>query len=207
MLTHALNENNIQLNSEQIEKLSLYLEELNRWNKAYNLTAITDPKEQVYKHIIDSLSIREFIQGDSVADIGTGAGLPGIPLAIALPHHHFTLIDSHQKRIFFIQHVLIKLKIKHVIARHQRVEEAKENAAQFDCIISRAFSSLHDFIEKSHHLLNKNGQLLAMKGLLASEELAQIPKEFDIIHIKELSLVGLNAKRHLVIIKKKESRE
>ena len=101
MLRQALDTNRITLNEQQIEKLAAYLEQLNRWNKAYNLTAITDPQEQIYKHIIDSLSIRDAIIGPNVCDVGTGPGLPGIPLAIALPDIHFTLIDSLQKRIIF----------------------------------------------------------------------------------------------------------
>ncbi len=200
MLQQALDINHITLNEQQIEKLAAYLDQLNRWNKTYNLTAITDPKEQIYKHLIDSLSIREMVIGPKVCDVGTGPGLPGIPLAIALPDIHFTLIDSAQKRIIFIQQALIKLGITNVTAIHQRIEE---NKGTFNTIISRAFSSIEDFVEKTQHLLADDGQLLAMKGIYPSDELTQIPQDFLIADVRKLRITGLDAERHLVIIKRR----
>lgn len=198
MLHQALQKNKITLSEQQIEKLALYLDQLNRWNKAYNLTAITDPKEQIYKHIVDSLSIRDFVVGPKVCDVGTGPGLPGIPLAIALPDIHFTLIDSLQKRIIFIQQTLIKLGITNVTAIHQRIEE---NRGTFNTIISRAFSSIHDFVDKTQHLVAENGQLLAMKGVYPTDELSHIPQDFLVTDVRKLPITGLDAERHLVIIK------
>ncbi len=200
MLKQALNDNHVILTELQITQLEQYLQQLNQWNKAYNLTAITDPTEQVYKHIIDSLSVLEFITGPKVCDVGTGAGLPGIPLAIALPHFHFTLIDSSQKRIIFIQQALIKLGINNVKAIHQRVEDSQ---GAFDTVISRAFTSIHDFAEKTQHLLAKNGQLLAMKGTYPREELNLLPQDFFMSDVRELAISGLHAERHVVIIKKR----
>lgn len=200
MLQQALDTNHIALNEQQIEKLAGYLEQLNRWNKTYNLTAITDPKEQIYKHLIDSLSIREMVMGPKVCDVGTGPGLPGIPLAIALPDIHFTLIDSAQKRIIFIQQALIKLGISNVTAIHQRIEE---NKGTFNTVISRAFSSIHDFVEKTEHLLATNGQLLAMKGVYPTDELTQISQDFLVADVRKLTIFGLDAERHLVIIKRR----
>lgn len=200
MLKQALQKNHIALDSAQIEKIEMYLHELNRWNKAYNLTAITDPEEQVYKHIIDSLSVREFIQGSTICDVGTGAGFPGVPLAIFLPEKQFTLVDSNQKKIIFIQQTVKKLDLHNVHAIHQRIETLTE---KFDVIISRAFSSLHDFIEKTAHLINKHGQLLAMKGAYPTEELTHISEDFVIKNVRELEISGLQAKRHLVIIEKR----
>lgn len=199
-LQHALQSNHITLSEQEIERLNLYLQQLNRWNKTYNLTAITDPKEQIYKHIIDSLSVRDFIIGPKVCDVGTGPGLPGIPLAIAMPDIHFTLIDSAQKRIIFIQQALIKLGISNVTAIHQRIEETEDT---FNTIISRAFSSTQDFVEKTHSLLADDGQLLAMKGIYPSDELAQIPQDFLIADVRKLRIIGLDAERHLVIIKRR----
>ena len=198
-LKQALDTNHIVLSEQQIEKLTLYLGQLNRWNKTYNLTAITDPKEQVYKHLIDSLSIRDAVVGPKVCDVGTGPGLPGIPLAIALPELHFTLVDSSQKRIIFIQQALIKLGITNVTAIHQRIEENKDT---FNTIISRAFSSIDDFVEKTQHLLADGGQLLAMKGVYPADEIKQIEQDFRIADVRKLTIIGLNAERHLVIIKK-----
>ena len=199
MLKKSLNENHIILNDPQITKLDVFLQQLNQWNKTYNLTAITDPKEQIYKHIIDSLSIRDAIVGPNVCDVGTGPGLPGIPLAIALPDIHFTLIDSLQKRIIFIQQTLIKLGITNVTAIHQRIEDTQ---GFFNTIISRAFSSIKDFVEKTEHLLADNGQLLAMKGVYPNEELTQIPEDFWVTDVRKLEIVGLDAERHLIVIKK-----
>lgn len=200
LLKPALDTNHIALNEQQIDKLAAYLEQLNRWNKAYNLTAITEPSEQIYKHIIDSLRVSEFIQGPKVCDVGTGPGLPGIPLAIALPNLHFTLIDSSQKRIIFIQQALLKLGVNNVTAVHQRIEETQ---GSFSTIISRAFSSIHDFVKKTRHLLAKNGQLLAMKGVYPTDELTQIPQDFTIEDVRKLAISGLNAERHLAIIKRR----
>ncbi|MBP9726044.1 MAG: 16S rRNA (guanine(527)-N(7))-methyltransferase RsmG [Gammaproteobacteria bacterium] len=198
LLKQALDTNHITLTEQQIVKLAAYLDQLNRWNKTYNLTAITDPKEQVYKHIVDSLSIRDAIKGPKVCDVGTGPGLPGIPLAIALPDIHFTLVDSSQKRIIFLQQALIKLKITNVTALHQRIEENKDT---FNTLISRAFSSIQDFVEKTRHVLANNGQLLAMKGAYPTEELTQIPQDFIVEDVRKLTIHGLDAERHLVILK------
>lgn len=200
MLKAALKSNHINLDESQISKIDLFLQQLNLWNKAYNLTAITDPQEQIYKHIIDSLSIRDAIVGPNVCDVGTGPGLPGIPLAIALPDIHFTLIDSLQKRIIFIQQTLIKLGITNVTAIHQRIENTQSS---FNTIISRAFSSIKDFVEKTEHLLADNGQLLAMKGAYPTEELRQIPEDFWVTDVRKLEIVGLDAERHLVIINRR----
>lgn len=200
MLKNALFLNKIALNDAQTEQLALYLEQLNRWNKTYNLTAITDPKEQIYKHIVDSLSIREWVTGPKVCDVGTGPGLPGIPLAIALPDIHFTLIDSLQKRIIFIQQTLIKLGITNVTAVHQRIEDTQ---GAFNTIISRAFSSIHDFVEKTEHLLTEDGQLLAMKGAYPTDELSQISQDFLVADVRKLPIIGLDAERHLIIIKRR----
>lgn len=203
LLKQALDTNHITLNEQQIEKLAAYLDQLNRWNKTYNLTAITDQKEQVYKHIADSLSIRDVIIGPNACDVGTGPGLPGVPLAIALPHIHFTLVDSSQKRIIFIQQALIKLGITNVTAVQKRVEELLPPAAGFNTIMSRAFSSIQDFVEKTQHLLAENGQLLAMKGIYPTDEIAQIQQDFTVEDVRKLAIIGLDAERHLVILKRK----
>lgn len=202
LIQQALDNNQIALNEQQIAKLEAYLHQLNHWNKAYNLTAITDPSEQIYKHIIDSLSVRDFIVSKRVCDVGTGAGLPGIPLAIALADKQFTLLDSSQKRIIFIQQTLAKLNVPNVIPHQGRVEEFNTET-KFDTIISRAFSSLRDFIEKTRHLVAQEGQLLAMKGAYPTEELHHIPQDFFIADVRELVISGLDAKRHVVIIKKR----
>lgn len=202
LLKQALDTNRITLDEQHIEKLDMYLQQLNRWNKTYNLTAITDPTEQVYKHIIDSLSVREFISGDTIADVGTGAGLPGIPLAIIFPEKQFTLIDSSQKRIIFIQQALIKLGITNVTPLHKRIEDIVLEPG-FDTIISRAFSSIDDFVTKTQRLLSENGRLLAMKGVYPADEITKIPQDFIVENVRRLPIIGLDAERHVVVIKPK----
>lgn len=202
LLKQALDNNHIALSEQQIATLAAYLEQLNRWNKTYNLTAITDPKEQVYKHIIDSLSVRDAIVGPNVCDVGTGPGLPGVPLAIALPDIHFTLVDSSQKRIIFIQQALIKLKITNVTAVQKRIEELTPPHPGFNTIISRAFSSIQDFVEKTQHLLADNGQLLAMKGTYPADELTHIGQDISVADVRKLTILGLDAERHLIALKR-----
>lgn len=200
MLTSALKENHIPYSVQQAEQLTAYLQLLNHWNRAYNLTAIKDPKEQLYKHIIDSLTILNDTQGN-VLDAGTGAGLPGIPLSIMQPEQTFYLVDSLAKRIRFIQHVISTLGLPRVTAEQHRLETWQGKV--FDTIVSRAFSSLSGFIQATQHLLAPNGRFLAMKGAYPTEELADIPEDFEVVSVRELSIVGLDASRHLVIIKRK----
>jgi len=200
-MIEALKNNDLMLDTHQVMQLKNYLQQLNHWNRAYNLTAITDPVEQVYKHIIDSLSIHDAIQGEKIADIGTGAGLPGIPLAIMFPEKHFTLIDSQHKRTLFLQHVLITLKLSNITVLHHRVERFQPSSL-FDTIVSRAFSSLHDFVEKTQHLLLENGEILAMKGEYPLDELQKIPRGFYAAEVKKLVIHGLQADRHLVRIQR-----
>jgi 16S rRNA (guanine527-N7)-methyltransferase len=202
LLKQALHDNGMVLDQQQITKLDAYLHELTCWNKTYNLTAITERKEQVYKHLMDSLSICDAVLGPSVCDVGSGPGLPGIPLAIALPNVSFTLVDSSQKRVVFMRHVLIKLGIDNVTVLHQRIEDVTPPMGGFNTVVSRAFSSLHSFIDKTQHLLAADGQFLSMKGLYPSEELEQIKQDFVLIDVRKLTIVGLDALRHLIIIKK-----
>lgn len=208
LLKQALSDNHKALSDQQAILVSDYLSLLNKWNKTHNLTAITSPKEQVYKHIIDSLSVASEIHGENIIDVGTGPGLPGIPLSIFLPNKKFVLVDCILKRVNFLQHVIRSLGLTNAQAFHQRVEKAKpasfgaEFAQGFDTVISRAFSSIKSFIETSGHLLAQDGVILAMKGAYPADELAEIPQDFCIETVRELSVVGLGAQRHCVCIKK-----
>ena len=153
----------IPVDDKEIEQLLSFIKLLEKWNKAYNLTAIRDKESMVTMHLLDSLAITPFIKGEQVIDIGTGAGLPGIPLAIHFPHIQFTLLDSNAKKTRFVQQAIVELKLKNVSVCHNRVEQYHpENG--FDTVITRAFASLSDIVEWTAHLLNKNGILLAMKG-------------------------------------------
>jgi 16S rRNA (guanine527-N7)-methyltransferase len=172
-----------------------------KWNKAYNLTAITDPQEMLSKHIDDSLVVNPFLQGSQIIDVGTGAGLPGIPLAIVNPDKLFTLLDSNGKKIRFIQQAITILKLTNVTAVHARVEDFKSET-RFDSVLSRAFASIYDMLTLTQHLINDNGVFLAMKGTVPTDELNQLPAGFKVENIQPLCVPGLKAERCLVVIKK-----
>lgn len=184
--------------SDKAPKLAQYLDELRRWNRAYSLTAIDDPSEMVVKHVLDSLSIAPWVHG-RVLDVGTGAGLPGIPLAIMDPELDVTLLDSTAKKVMFLNHVARALGLQNIEAWQARVEEY-EALAPFDVIVSRAFSSLAEFAAATRHLLGPRSRLLAMKGRRPDEETAGLPDWIGIEAIEKLAVPGLHEERHLVIM-------
>ena len=175
-----------------------YLGELKRWNKAYNLTAIDEPDQMVIRHLLDSLSIAPWVQG-RVLDVGTGAGLPGIPLAIMDTELDMTLMDRTAKKIRFLDHVIRKLQLVNVEAVHSRIEE-HSSLAPYDVIVSRAFSSLADFAHTSRHLLGPRSRLLAMKGKRPDSELKVLPEWIGVDAVEKLPVPGLHEDRHLVIM-------
>lgn len=185
-----------KLPQETQEKLEAFLALLAKWNKAYNLTAIRDLEEMRIKHLFDSLAVLPFIKGDNILDVGTGPGLPGIPLALALPHYHFTLLDSNGKKTRFITQAILALNIKNVEVVQSRVEDY-DPETQFQTIISRAFSSIPEFVGKTKRLLANDGQILAMKGKDFDQELKNIA---DHVKVHKLEVPGLKEQRHLVII-------
>jgi 16S rRNA (guanine527-N7)-methyltransferase len=172
---------------------------ISKWNKAYNLTAIVDPKKMVTHHLLDSLAIQPYIQGHLILDVGTGAGLPGIPLAIANPNKRFVLLDSLQKRITFLQQVIYDLQLENVTVVQARVEDY-QNDENFDQIITRAFASLPEMLMLSGHLASGSTQFLAMKGGNYQEELELLLDTYTITGIHRLNVPGLDADRHLLII-------
>lgn len=178
-----------------------YVELLQRWNQAYNLTAIRDPAEMVGKHLLDSLAILPFIDIGPVADVGTGAGLPGIPLAVARPDLKFTLLDSNGKKIRFVTQAVAELKLANVFALQVRAERYRP-PAPFARVVSRAFASLKDFAELCGGLLAPGGRLLAMKGAPPQQELADLPAGFHVMAVHALQVPGLDAERCLVEIEK-----
>jgi 16S rRNA (guanine527-N7)-methyltransferase len=189
------------INHSVQEKIIAYLSLLHKWNSVYNLTRITQPEDMVTRHILDSLSIRSYLQGQQILDVGSGAGLPGIPLALVEPDRTFQLLDSNAKKTRFLLHVVQELQIKNIKISQARVENFIPNYC-FDTVMSRAFSSLSDFIKLTQHLCCKNGQWLAMKGQYPQEELAEIDETFAAI-VYDVPVKGLDAKRHIVILKKK----
>lgn len=192
-----------QLATAQQDSINLFVEQLLKWNKAYNLTAITERDAIFIKHIDDSLVISPFLQGARIIDVGTGAGLPGIPLAIANPDKQFVLIDSNGKKIRFIKQIIHLLQLRNVTALHSRVEEL-EHHELFSSILTRAFASIYDMLTASKHLLAPDGVFLAMKGQVDAAELAYLPEGFYVAATQPLTVTKLDAERNLVVIKCRE---
>ena len=188
----------MEASDQQLKQWRGYLALLRRWNRTYNLTAIEDDQAILTKHLLDSLSIAGFIKGERICDIGSGGGLPGIPLAILFPEKQFTLVDAVAKKTRFLRQVVTELKLANVQVVHARVE-AYRPAYRFDQVICRAFSSLSEFVSVTGHLLAKNGEWLAMKGKLPVEELAALGKKMAYT-VHPLIVPGLDAERHLIQI-------
>ncbi len=176
-----------------------YLALLQKWNRAYNLTAIRDPGQMLIKHLLDSLSIAPHLRGRRFLDVGTGAGLPGIPLAILFPDWQLQLLDSNGKKTRFLNEAKARLGLENVSVHCQRIEELAV-ATPFDGVLSRAFSSLSEMALHCAPLLAPEGRLYAMKGQYPAQELSQLPKHFIVEGCHSLSVPGLDEARHLLVI-------
>ena len=179
------------------ERLAVYVALLDRWNRVYNLTAVRSPFDMVIWHILDSLVILPWLQGSSVLDVGSGAGLPGIPLAVVRPQMTFYLLDSNGKRIRFLTQAVAELGITNVNVVHSRVEDYRPGLS-FDCVVSRAFASLSVMLVKAGMLCSTGGCLLAMKGRYPGDELKNLPTGYALMGIYPLQVPNLDAERHLV---------
>jgi 16S rRNA (guanine527-N7)-methyltransferase len=194
-----LSQNHFSINEITSKKLVEYVLLLHKWNQIHNLTSIRDPLQMLSRHIIDSLTISPYLQGPHILDVGTGAGLPGLPLALTHPQYRFSLLDSNGKKTRFLTHVIQTLMIDNVDIIPLRVEKYHpENC--FNSIVSRAFSQLNEFLDKTKHLCCENGIFLAMKGRYPSEEIETLDADFKLIDTKALQIAGLDEKRHLLII-------
>jgi 16S rRNA (guanine527-N7)-methyltransferase len=192
----------LRLPAEAVPRLLDYLALLERWNGTYNLTAIRDPADMVSRHLLDSLAILRHVQGDSLADLGTGPGLPGIPLAIAAPGRQILLVDSNGKKVRFLREAIRSLKLEGVRAVQSRVEDVQ---GEYDCVTARAFASLADMLAWGGHLLAPGGIWLAMKGKSPDDELAGVPGDFAVEAIHVLDVPGLGtAERHLVALRRRQ---
>ena len=199
-LSRLLDEAGISLTDHQKTQLVAYVEMLHKWNKAYNLTSVRDPDEMLVRHILDSIVAAPYLQGERFIDVGTGPGLPGVPLSIVLPDAHFTLLDSLGKRVRFLRQVQHELKLTNISPVQSRVEDFPAEPP-FDGVISRAFASLTDMVNWCHHLPGQNGRFYALKGLIPSDEIALLPPELSVESVVELTVPHLEGERHLVVVK------
>jgi len=179
-------------------QLLKYLQLLAKWNQAYNLTAVRDPEKMVTRHLLDSLVIEPYLKGPRVLDIGTGPGLPGIPLALARPDLSFTLLDANAKKTRFVTQAIGELGLKNAEVVQNRVENYRPSV-KFDTLISRAFAGIADMLALARHLCAPHGRFLAMKGTYPEEELAAVPADFA-TEVVALTVPDLEAERHLVIL-------
>lgn len=179
------------------DQLVRYMTLLVKWNRAFNLTAVRDPTEMVTRHIMDSLAVAPHISSGALCDVGTGPGLPGIPLALLDPQRAVTLLDSNIKKTRFCRQAATELGLRRVDVVHARVEDYRP-AEGFATVISRAFASLEDFVASSRHLVAAGGIMLAMKGTHPENELAALPADIDVAAIHRLRVPGLDAERHLI---------
>ncbi len=192
------------VSDQQRSLLVGYVEMLNKWNKAYNLTSVRNPNEMLVKHILDSIIVSTHLQGQRFIDVGTGPGLPGIPLAIMNPECEFYLLDSLGKRIRFIKQAIHELGIQNVTPIQSRVEEFQPEE-KFDGVLSRAFASMTDMVEWCHHLLKDNtGVFLALKGVHPKDEMDLLPEWCSVTEIKTLDVPELEGERHLVVLSRKD---
>lgn len=201
-LDRLLSQANIQITDHQKQQLLDFVKLLDKWNKAYNLTSVRDPEEMLVKHIMDSLVVSPYLEGSQFIDVGTGPGLPGIPLAIINPDKQFTLLDSLGKRITFIKNAARELKLSNVTPVLSRVEEFQEQ--QFDGVLSRAFASLNDMVNWCYHLPNASGRFYALKGQYQTEEVAEITKPVEVLDVFKLEVPELVGERHLVVLEKQK---
>ena len=197
-LAAGLAELGLDLSDAVQHKMLAFRDLLLKWNKTYNLTALRDPEQAISHHLLDSLTILPHVGTGPLLDVGSGGGLPGIPLAIACPGLSVGMVDTVQKKASFLQQASIELGLKNVTVHHARVEEMQGQYAQ---ISSRAFADLGLFVSLTRHLLAPGGRWLAMKGVRPDDEIAALPADITVEAIISLTVPGLEAERHLIILK------
>lgn len=181
-----------------------YLGLVAKWNKTYNLTAVREPARMLTHHLLDSLAVLPHLRGPRILDVGTGPGLPGIPLALARPDWRFTLLDSNHKKTTFLRQAVIELKLDNVEVVCERVESWSA-VKPFDTVVSRAFSELSEFVALAGRLCAKDGVVIAMKGVYPHDELAQLPQNFRLRGVVSLKVPGLEAERHAALLQPAEA--
>ena len=199
ILEAGMQQMEVEYSSEQRDMLLAYLQLLMTWNKAYNLTAIRDPGEMIRLHLLDSLAVLSHISGKRLIDVGTGAGLPGIPLAIMCPERDFTLLDSNGKKTRFLFQARCDLGLSNLKEINSRVENHRPEVP-YDAVLSRAFTSVADMVKKCYHLLSPEGLFLAMKGKFPQSELSEVGKDYKVNASHTLQVPGVDGERHLIVI-------
>ncbi|MBK7234990.1 MAG: 16S rRNA (guanine(527)-N(7))-methyltransferase RsmG [Sterolibacteriaceae bacterium] len=191
----------LELPPEEQQRLLAFAALLAKWNRVYNLTALREESQMVTHHLLDSLSVLPFLDARSIADIGTGGGLPGIPLAIARPGLQVALVETSHKKASFLQQARTELDLGNTTIVNERVEQWQPEE-QFDAVISRAFSDIADFVRLTQHLVDSSGRWYAMKGVNPHDEVAQLPAGFRVDKVMALKVPGLDAARHLIVIER-----
>lgn len=190
----------LELPEQAAARFARYLELIAKWNRIHNLTAVREPEQMVVLHLLDSLTLLPHLgNAKRVLDVGTGAGLPGIPLALARPDLEVTLLDSSHKKCAFLEQAKGELDLPNVAVVCERIERWKPQA-RFDVVVSRAFSELADFVTQARHIVAPGGRLIAMKGVYPFEEIARLPATHRVASVLELRVPQLEAKRHLVFV-------
>ncbi|GAC12669.1 16S rRNA (guanine(527)-N(7))-methyltransferase RsmG [Aliiglaciecola lipolytica] len=191
----------LEINEQQRQSLIDFVLMIHKWNKAYNLTSVRDPQQMLIKHIVDSIVVAPYLDRAHYIDVGTGPGLPGIPLSIMHPDKHFVLLDSLGKRVRFMKQASFELGLKNIEPVQSRVEQYSSDI-QLDGVLSRAFASIKDMLHWCQHLVDSQGEFLALKGQFPEQEIALLPDGFEVIESIKLDIPVLEGERHLIKIKK-----
>jgi 16S rRNA (guanine527-N7)-methyltransferase len=199
MLQEGAKQFGLELSQSDVDRLIRLLDELDDWNQRMNLTAIRERSQQLTKHLLDSLSVQPYLRGERILDVGTGAGFPGVPLAIVNPARQFTLLDSTAKKLKFIDHVAQTLGIPNVTTVHARAESYRPDE-RFHTVISRAVGPVDRFVKWAGHLCIGGGRLLAMKGRYPTDELESLPNGWKLAGVHRVVVPGLDEERHIVEI-------
>ena len=205
ILASGLEALSLNLNDNQQHQLVEFVLLIDKWNKAYNLTSVRCPKQMMVKHILDSLAIVPHLTGENIIDVGTGPGLPGMPLAIAFPDKTFTLLDSLGKRVRFMTQCVHTLKLTNVTPVNSRVENHVGDKP-YDIVLSRAFASLKDMLHWCEHLVDSDGQFLALKGQFPQSEIDEVSDHFQVVNTENITVPNLDGERHLVWLRKTQQR-
>jgi 16S rRNA (guanine527-N7)-methyltransferase len=201
-IAEGLSQMGLALEPQATDRLAAYLRLLEKWNRVHNLTAVRESEQMVVLHLLDSLSLLPHLaRAHSLLDVGSGGGLPGIPIAMARPDLAVTLLDSSHKKATFLEQARAELELSNVNVVCNRVEKWKPDRG-FDVVVSRAFAELGEFVAQSHHLVAEGGRMLAMKGVHPFEEIAKVPATHRVAQVTELHVPRLDAKRHLVFVER-----